>query len=82
MFVVSGTAPPDMAEIVLKLIIKTPHKNLFETNIAKIDKDYFSSKFIVHFDEPGTYNKNYLTSILKFKSLQRSFFVQRCVCVS
>ena len=53
-FVVSGTAPPDMAEIVLKLITKTPHKNLVETNIAKIDKDYFSSKFIVHFDEPGT----------------------------
>ena len=54
-FVLDGTAPRDMAEIVLKLTIKAPSKTSDESNIVKIETDYFLSKFIVHFDEPGKF---------------------------
>ena len=38
-FVVDGTAPRDMAEIVLKLTIKAPSKTSDESNIVKIETD-------------------------------------------
>lgn len=66
-FVVDGTAPRDMAEIVLKLKMKGLSKTSNESNIVKIESDYFLSKFIVHFDEPGTYSAILSQSPLTFQ---------------
>ena len=52
-FVVDGSAPADMSEVVVKMFITAPKDSLELTNMATITKEYFVTKFIVDFPDPG-----------------------------
>ena len=55
-FVLEGTAPKDVGEILLLMKVKSSTETVEKKTIVKIVKEYFFAKFIVEFTEPGTLN--------------------------
>ena len=64
-FVLEGTAPKDMGEILLLMKVESANETIEKKTIVKITKEYFFAKFIVEFTEPG--NVYFLTGSLTLR---------------